>query len=193
MSVNDVVGPYLQKYANITDPRQSLCFRRPAVSLTSCVYWAAFSCRTSRKARRRQRADGQHGTGRIQSGNRAEVERFLWPGVRKQKERDGVGKALSPDEEARLMVALTDTTAMWPNRSQTPAAIVRIALLTGLRSGEIKGLTWGQIDLEARVLTVGEAKTKAGTGRQIPMNRDLFEVLTDHADWFTARFGEARP
>ena len=37
------------------------------------------------------------------------------------------------------------------------------------RSGEITGLTWGQVDLERRSITVGRAKTSSGTGRQIPL------------------------
>jgi hypothetical protein len=31
------------------------------------------------------------------------------------------------------------------------------------------------------------------TGRQIPMNSQLFEVLTAHAEWFTSKFGDTRP
>jgi integrase len=56
---------------------------------------------------------------------------------------------------------------------------------------EITGLTWGQVNLSERVVTVGRAKTSSGTGRQIPMNRELFEVFTTHAAWFTNRFGAA--
>jgi integrase len=69
----------------------------------------------------------------------------------------------------------------------------RAALLTGMRSGEITQLTWGQGDLGKRVLTVERAKTSSGTGRQIPMNSDLFAVLSVHAAWFTEKFGQAEP
>ena len=80
-----------------------------------------------------------------------------------------------------------------PNRSQTLGTFIRIALLTGMRSGEIIGLTWGQVDFQRRALTVGRAKTACGTGRQIPMNSQLFAVLAAHADWFTNRFGATLP
>ena len=73
------------------------------------------------------------------------------------------------------------------------AIIFRALLLTGMRSGELTGAAWGQVDLERRVLTVGRAKTSAGTGRQIPMNNDLFLLLTALAEWSTERFGETRP
>jgi integrase len=65
---------------------------------------------------------------------------------------------------------------------------VRVALLTGMRSGEIISLRWGQVDLTHRVVTVGRAKTSSGTERQIPMNQDLTEVFSSHAAWFTKRF-----
>ena len=45
----------------------------------------------------------------------------------------------------------------------------------------------GEVDLTKRVLYVGRAKTASGTGRQIPLNDDLFEVLSMHAAWFTER------
>jgi len=66
------------------------------------------------------------------------------------------------------------------------------ATLTGMRSGELTGAL-GASGLERRVLTVGRAKTSAGTGRQIPMNNDLFLLLTALAEWSTERFGETRP
>jgi integrase len=115
----------------------------------------------------------------------------LWPKVRKLEERKDVGKALSSAEESKLLKAVVEQTS--PNRSQTLGTFLRVALLTGMRSGEITGLTWGQVDLARRVLTVGLAKTSSGTGRQIPMNSQLFAVLSVHADWFTNRFGEAKP
>ena len=70
---------------------------------------------------------------------------------------------------------------------------IRALLLTGMRSGELTGATWGQVDFERRVLKVGRAKTSAGAGRQIPMNNDLFLLLTAYGEWFTRKFGETRP
>jgi len=66
-------------------------------------------------------------------------------------------------------------------------------LLTGMRCGELTGMSWGQVDLAQRIMTVGLAKTATGTGRQIPMNPELLDVIKDHAQLFTKRFGETRP
>lgn len=115
----------------------------------------------------------------------------LWPKVRKMEERKDVGKALSPEEERRLLDAVTNQESH--SRSQTLGTFIRVALMTGMRSGEILGLTWGQIDFGQRVITVGRAKTSSGTGRQIPMNRDLLAVLSVHAAWAAKRFGAAQP
>jgi len=113
--------------------------------------------------------------------------RELWPRVRKLEESHDVGKALTPEEERRLLEA-----ARGPRR-RLIGLFVRVALLTAMRPGEILELTWGQVDFERCVLTVGRAKTKAGTGRQIPMNAELLALLEEHATWYVERFGELNP
>jgi integrase len=110
----------------------------------------------------------------------------LWPKVRKLEERKDVGRALSAEEEVKLI-----TMAPEVRRSPLIGLFVRVALLTGMRAGEITGLRWGQVDFAKRVISVGRAKTSSGTGRQIPMNGELHELLTAHAKWFTQYFGEA--
>jgi len=111
----------------------------------------------------------------------------LWPKVRKLEERRDVGQALSPEQERRLLDAADQ------NRSPNVRTMVRVSLLTGLRAGELSGLIWNRVDFARRIVTVGDSKTEAGRGRQIPMNDDLFEVLCGHAKWFTHRFGATKP
>jgi integrase len=53
-----------------------------------------------------------------------------------------------------------------------------LAINTGMRASEIRGLTWGQVDFFAKSLTVGKSKTAAGTGRIIPLNPRAVAVLT---------------
>jgi integrase len=113
---------------------------------------------------------------------------ILWPKVRKMEERQDIGQALSPEQERHLL-----DTAASSKRWRMGATIIRGLLLTGMRSGEFTSLSWGQVDMDGRVITVGRAKTAAGTGRQIPMNEDLFNLLTEHAVWFSEKFGKPAP
>jgi integrase len=112
----------------------------------------------------------------------------LWPTVRKREENSDVGKALSPEEEARLL----ETTCQ-KKRWQLGGTMIRIALMTAMRSGEIIKLRWERIDLQKRFLVVGKAKSRKGTNRMIPLNDDLFHLLSAHHGWFDQKFGEPKP
>ncbi len=111
----------------------------------------------------------------------------LWPKVRKLEERKDVGRALSHEEELRLLEALPKV------NSPMLGTILRIALLTGTRSGEILEMQWEKVDFDTKVITVGRSKSEAGTGRQIPMGPQLFEILQAHASWFANQFGRLEP
>jgi len=113
--------------------------------------------------------------------------RQLWPKLRKLEEPQTIGKALTQEEEDRLLQAAA------ANRSPLIYPFIKIALLTGLRFGEIRSLRWRQIDLEQRTLTVGRAKTEAGTGRVVPMSHELETVLSEYAAKYTKQFGSLKP
>jgi integrase len=110
--------------------------------------------------------------------------RELWPRVKKMEERKDLGRAISPEEQGRLL----DVTATL--RSPVVRTVIPLLMLTGLRSGEALGLRWKQINMLDRAITVGRAKTSSGTGRIIPINDDLASLLVSHRAWFTKRFGE---
>ena len=97
--------------------------------------------------------------------------RELWPRVKKLEERKDVGRAISPEEQGRLLdVAAT-------LRSPVVRTAIPLLMLTGLRSGEALSLRWKQVDLFDRTIRVGRAKTSSGTGRVIPMNEELASLL----------------
>lgn len=108
----------------------------------------------------------------------------IWPRVKMLEERKDVGRALSTEEEIAVLDGLR------VSESPILEPFVKIALLTGMRSGEIRTLMWEQIDLFKKSLRVGRAKTRAGTGREIPLNDDLLSVLLLHREWFVSQFGE---
>ncbi len=95
------------------------------------------------------------------AGNPVEAVKLF----REQNERI---RYLTADEEARLL-------AMLPEKYKP---VVTVALRTGLRMGECRGLWWRDVDFEAGVITVAEAK--GGEVQQVPMNsaaRAILEAL----------------
>lgn len=113
--------------------------------------------------------------------------KLVWPKLKRLEERHDVGRALSLDEETRLIEAANK------NRSRLIGPFVRIGLMTGMRSDEIRQLRWSQIDFEKKQITVGKAKTAAGRGRMIPINPTLEAVLSMHASWCASLFGPLKP
>ncbi|MBV8069953.1 MAG: tyrosine-type recombinase/integrase [Acidobacteriaceae bacterium] len=99
-----------------------------------------------------------------------------------------VGKAYSDEEKHELLKA-----ARKGRRSTSIYMAIMLAQHAGLRDKEIRTLQWRRFDLAKRMITVGETKSAAGTGRTIPINDDLFAVAVEYAKWYTERFGTANP
>ncbi len=101
----------------------------------------------------------------------------LWaniqPDIRMLRVRDDVGRALSDDEQHRLL------TACRASRSRSLYPAVLLSLHTGLRNQELRLLRWRQIDLIDKKLIVGKSKTAGGQGRQIPLSATAFRCLQD--------------
>lgn len=101
--------------------------------------------------------------------------------VKFARESDHVGRAISDEDEARLLVACESNLLL--------RTVVSLALNTALRKNEIRTLRWQQIDLIERTLTVGRTKTEGGSGRLIPLNSVAYTALVRWA----SRFPEAQP
>jgi integrase len=95
------------------------------------------------------------------------------------KESPSPSRALSADEESRLLDAASTS------RCRSLYPVVMLALNTGMRVSEIRGLTWAQVDFFASALTVGKLKTQAGTGRAIPLNPRAMAMLKHWRGLFT--------
>jgi len=52
------------------------------------------------------------------------------------------------------------------------------AFYTGMRQGEVRKLTRGQLDLDARIIRLGPQDTKEGKPKRVPVHDDLVPVLT---------------
>jgi integrase len=78
------------------------------------------------------------------------------------KETPSPGRALTADEENQLLDAASKS------RCRSLYPVVMLALNTGMRVSEIRGLKWAQVDFLGHALTVGKSKTAAGTGTPNP-------------------------
>ncbi|MDG2008568.1 MAG: site-specific integrase, partial [Candidatus Binatia bacterium] len=85
--------------------------------------------------------------------------------IKKLPENNERERYLEPQEEARLLMALDPRVV----------DLVKLALLTGCRRGELLALKWPDIDLRKRELRVREAKS--GTGRTIPLIDEACALL----------------
>jgi integrase len=111
----------------------------------------------------------------------------IWPTTPKLEEASDVGRALSAEEEGRILGATLG------NPSPYVGAAIRIALSTAMREGEIRNLQVQRLDIDRRELRVGKAKTPAGKGRGIPINNELYQTLDVHLAWLNKTFGSPRP
>lgn len=83
------------------------------------------------------------------------------------KSPPGRERRLSGDEETRLLAAA----------SPEMAALIRFALATAMRRGEIASLSWEHVNLARRYLTLGSAKTKNRSARSVPLSPSALDVL----------------
>ncbi|MHB1543730.1 MAG: tyrosine-type recombinase/integrase [Gammaproteobacteria bacterium] len=79
----------------------------------------------------------------------------------------GRERRLAPGEEERLLEAA----------SPQLGAVIRFALATAMRQGEIASLRWGEVDLKRRSLILGAAGTKNRTTRSVPLSPAALDVL----------------
>ena len=137
----------------------------------------------------RQRAEVSGRTVNMEVGVlRAILRRYrLWEAISQDvdflKENPSPGRALTAGEEKALLAEAQKS------RCRGLYPVVMLALNTGLRASEIRGLRWGQVDFLGEALTVGKSKTAAGTGRVVPLNPRAVALLKH----WRAQFPGAEP
>jgi integrase len=92
-----------------------------------------------------------------------------------------IGRAISAAEERALL------TACGKSRSRSLFPLVVLAIETGARFNTLRMLQWGNVDFAERSLRFGKDKTKAGTGRVVPLNQRSIGTLTFWANTFPER------
>jgi integrase len=99
--------------------------------------------------------------------------------IRMLRQRSDVGKALSPEDEQRLLDAIRQS------RSPSLYPFFVLSIDAGLRPSETRALRrsnllieWGGGAIAKGEIVVGRSKTDAGTGRMIPLTQRACAALT---------------
>jgi integrase len=92
------------------------------------------------------------------------------PRIRLEREPEGRLRFLAEDEISRLLAACE------VSAHPELATVVTLALNTGMRKGEVLGLTWDRVDFSRGVLLL--EKTKSGRRREVPMNDAVYAALS---------------
>ena len=95
--------------------------------------------------------------------------------------QDDIGRALSVEEESRLLVACTNS------RSRSLSPFVVLAIETGARYGVLRTLQWKRVDFSNQCLQFGKDKTASGTGRLVPLSARAMASLRFWAEQFPNR------
>ena len=94
--------------------------------------------------------------------------------IRKPAPPQGRNRRLTAEEERKLLQACDG------HSNPMLGWIVRIALYTGMRAGEIKSLTRSQVNLDKRLVYLTE--TKNGSARTVPLTREAMAVFRTALD-----------
>ena len=89
--------------------------------------------------------------------------------ISKPREAQGRTRFLSDEERERLLVTCKSSASvhLFP--------IVTLALSIGMRRGEILGLSWENVDLQSRRITL--LRTKNGERRLVPLVGKAYELI----------------
>lgn len=82
--------------------------------------------------------------------------------------------ALPIDETPTFMADLR-------KRDGLAARALEFAILTAARSGEVRGMTWGEIDFQANIWIVPADRMKAEKEHRVPLSRPLIQMLASYS------------
>ena len=77
---------------------------------------------------------------------------------------------------------VADFIAHLASREGVAARALGFTILTAARSGETRGATWAEIDLDARIWTIPASRMKAGKEHRVPLSRAALALLGEKRD-----------
>lgn len=96
----------------------------------------------------------------------------------KMREPEGRKRFLTAEQASCLMRVASEN-----KRAPYLADMILLAVNTGMRRGELLGLTWSRVDLKANTLQLGEKDTKSGKSRLVPLNSQARSALLCRASY----------
>lgn len=92
---------------------------------------------------------------------------------------------------------IADFMADLSNRTGVAARALGFTILTAARSGETRGMTWAEIDLQNKIWTIPAQRMKAGKEHRVPLTADMITQLgptrDDDALVFESQTKASRP
>jgi len=98
------------------------------------------------------------------------------------KEPEGRVRWLSHTEAGTLIEAAREVI-----RAPWLADYIQLCLFTGMRKGEVTGLTWDRVDLARRLVVLETGTTKNGKRRSVPLHAMAVEALQSRLEWRNER------
>lgn len=80
-------------------------------------------------------------------------------------------------QPALAWARMPDFWAALADRDGMGALALRFTILTAARSGEVRGMTWREIDMDARVWTVPGSRMKASKAHRVPLSAAAVAIL----------------
>lgn len=110
----------------------------------------------------------------------ARLKNLFEEAVRNNKIRNNPARylKLQPENNARTRVlSREEFQRLLENAPLHLLGIIRLAYFTGMRKGEILGLTWQNVDFQHGVIVLEAAMTKTNRSRVIPLNDEMVQML----------------
>jgi integrase len=73
------------------------------------------------------------------------------------------------------------------------ARALEFSILTAARSGEVRGMTWNEIDLDEKLWTVPEDRIKAGRAHKVPLSQDVIKLLKSTPQFYESEYVFSAP
>ena len=102
----------------------------------------------------------------------------------KHKKTDNHHAAMPYDEAAAFMGMLE------AKGDSVGRLAVRFTILTAARSGETRGATWDEVDLEAKVWNIPASRMKAGQAHSVPLTDAALAILNTMSSFRAGHAGE---